>query len=186
MDRNLVGDYLELKALHYVKNDVEKADDILKLGMKNDIDNTKTCTNAGLLLGRNLGFEEALAAFETLLRINPEDELALRKTSFWRKVLSSLEGVTEEQERALTLATGLFEGGRPDFSVGVLKSAVRAAPTSFKLCYNLAAVLISQQAFEEAADVLEKALTPKPHDEVAKRDLEKVKEILKKRGKMGK
>jgi tetratricopeptide (TPR) repeat protein len=181
LDRNLVGDYLLLKAVNLEKPAREAALEAARLSMAVDFDNVRSFLNSGLLLERNLHFEEALAAFRHAAGIDDRDRLAAERTAFWTSVLDRAGRGRGGEERASRLAGALLDSGRPGLAAGVLREALVAWPKSFTLHYNLAAVLLGMRAFEPALRELEAALELKPDDAIARRDWEKVTAILEKR-----
>ena len=177
LDRNLVGDYLFMKAISYA-GDRASTTAVLERGMAVDWDNTKTHLNAGLIFERNLQFVEARAAFAGALAIDPRDRMARRKTAFLDRVLARVGDGGGPDDRASRLAAALYEDGRRKLAIGVLREAVGAFSQSFKLRYNLAALLIAVGELESARDELETALSLQPDDPAANRDYEQVTRLL--------
>jgi len=180
LDRNLVGDYLFMKAVNH-EPDRESVTRALTRAMEVDPDNDKTFLNAGLIFERALLFEEAMSAFETARTIDPRDDLALRKTREWESVLSRVRGAEGAEDRASRLAVALYEGGRGGLAIRVLREAADAFKRSFKLRYNLAALLIARGDLDAAVIELEAALNIRPDDAVALRDLGQVRRLTKQR-----
>jgi len=181
LDRNLVGDYLFMKAINH-ESDRQRATRILEQAMAVDFDNTKTFLNAGLIFERNLQFEEALAAYRRALHIDEKDELAARKTAFWEGVLDHVRDAGSPEDRVSRLGAALYENGRRHQAVRVLHEAVQAFRQSFKLRYNLAVLLIAAGDLPSARAELEAALAIRPDDRIALRDLDQVRRILASKG----
>ncbi|NOZ02489.1 MAG: DUF2723 domain-containing protein, partial [Deltaproteobacteria bacterium] len=177
LDRNLVGDYLFMKAVNHEK-DVTQTASILDRAMSIDFDNSKTFLNAGLLFERGLRFKEALKAFFSAREIDPRDELARGKVKLWRDVLAGVQGVSRPQHRASRLAAAMYDRGMGRLAVRVLEQASGAFKRSFRLKYNLAALYIATGDMASARDALEAALVLRPNDAAARRDLDHVLNIL--------
>jgi len=178
LDRNLVGDYLFMKAVVYEKTEFYKAESALDKAMEIDFDNKKTFLNAGLIFERAGLAKRALDAFERALQIDKKDELAQAKTAFWRSVFADVKGAKDQADLFSRLAVSTYAKGRADISLAILRRAVAMLPDSFQLRYNLAALLIAQNDLQGAKQELLKCLELKPGDPTASRDLSEIEKRL--------
>jgi tetratricopeptide (TPR) repeat protein len=125
LDRSLVGNYYFLKAISLEPQDSEAALGAVRSLRFVSFDNAVNQVNAGLLLERNLCFEEALGAFDTAAAIDPANDLAARRARFWRETLARADAVSDAGQRAELLALSLAEAGQLELGLRVLDQADR-------------------------------------------------------------
>ncbi len=125
LDRSLVGNYYFLKALNLEPHDPDAALGAVRSLRLVSFDNAVNQVNAGLLLERNLRFEEAFDAFGTASAIDPSNDLAVRRARFWRETLARANAVGDARQRAELLSLALAEAGRVDLGLRVLDRARR-------------------------------------------------------------
>lgn len=178
LDRNLVGDYLFMKAVVFEKTEFYKAEAALEKAMEIDFDNKKTFLNAGLIFERAGIPEKALKAFERALEIDEKDELAQTRTAFWRSVFADVRGAKDQVDVFSRFAVAVYARGRADIALAILRRAVSIFPDSFQLRYNLAALLIAHNDLQGAKTELLKCLELKPGDPTASRDLSEIEKRL--------
>ena len=121
LDRSLVGNYYFLKALNLEPHGAEAALAAVRSLRVVSFDNAVNQVNAGLLLERNLRFEEAFDAFDTAAAIDPANDLAVRRARFWRETLARADAVPDAGQRAELLALALAEAGQVDLGMRVLE-----------------------------------------------------------------
>jgi tetratricopeptide (TPR) repeat protein len=90
-------------------------------------DNAVNQVNAGLLLERNLHFEEAFDAFDSAAAIDPSNDHAVSRARFWRATLDRASAVANAEQRSELVAGALIDSGRADLALRVLR---RAAPAN--------------------------------------------------------
>jgi tetratricopeptide (TPR) repeat protein len=123
LDRSLVGNYYFLKAISLEPHDSQAALEAVRSLRRVSFDNAVNQVNAGLLLERNLRFEEAFDAFDTAAAIDPANDLAVRRARFWRETLARADAVGDAGQRAELLALALAEAGQVDLGLRVLDQA---------------------------------------------------------------
>lgn len=123
LDRSLVGNYYFLKAINLEPQDSQAALGAVRSLRFVSFDNAVNQVNAGLLLERNLCFEEALEAFDTAAAIDPANDLAVRRARFWRETLARADAASDAGQRAELLALSLAEAGQLDLGLRVLDQA---------------------------------------------------------------
>jgi hypothetical protein len=128
LDRSLVGNYYFLKAINLEPHDSEAAMGAVRSLRRVSFDNAVNQVNAGLLLERNLHFEEAFDAFDTAAAIDPANDLAVQRARFWRETLARADALTDPRQRVELLALALAEAGQVDLGLRVLDQADRTKP----------------------------------------------------------
>jgi hypothetical protein len=125
LDRSLVGNYYFLKAISLEPRDSEAALEAVRSLRRVSVDNAVNQVNAGLLLERNLRFEEAFDAFDTAAAIDAANELAVRRARLWRETLARANAASDAAERAEILALALAEAGQIDLGLRLLDQTRR-------------------------------------------------------------
>lgn len=188
LDRNLVGDYLIMKASNLLSSSSKNPGDAftaLNQAMLVDWNNYKTLFNAGLIYDRQGILDKALDAFTRANLADPRDQMSQNKKAQTEELMNALrQGINPQAPldvQAGQQATIFLRFDRADLATLVLTKALALSPQSFLLNYNLAALAIAQQNFAAAKKHLQAALQIKPDDETTKRDLKKLEELEKTR-----
>jgi hypothetical protein len=99
LDRSLIGNYYFLKAMNLEQVDPAAAFTAMQRLREISFDNAVNQVNAGLLLERNQHLEDAHDAFETAAKIDPSNELAVRRAELWRETLGRSDAHSDSPAR---------------------------------------------------------------------------------------
>jgi tetratricopeptide (TPR) repeat protein len=123
LDRSLIGNYYFLKAINLEPHDRDATLTAVRMLRAVSFDNSVNQVNAGLLMERNLEFQEAFEAFDDAAQIDPANDLAVQRATLWREALASIAGVRDPALRAERLATALLDAGQTDLALQILREA---------------------------------------------------------------
>jgi tetratricopeptide (TPR) repeat protein len=164
--------YVNLAAVHVAQRNVQGALDTLAEGERAFAESTELTLGRGDLLVRARRYDDAVAAYESVLARAPDNEAAVNNLAY---VLSDVKRDPSSLVRALTLASRFknssspgnldtlamvhFRMGRYDQSVLYLERAVALSPKDPGLQLHLGMSLVKQGDKTRGGDLIRSALS---------------------------